>query len=431
MASTRPLGPLFLVEMLLLTCMPACCGTASESKLPARPIDIPKPELIDPLRLPQKKDTFKNYLNISLPGLSCFSPFVLVASDQEAVVARVSFVDGNRDIQVLIGHGEHWDYLGPQGRALTGVDGNFLRDAKQGPDGRLWILAGYTPPSNQQRGGKDYLYCLEKDEWRIAGPPRGAPGADFAEKGLYFLGSNEPVHLFAATSNENQEARVLVHFVRLEGGDWVPLPAQDLLRKHHEKGIMTSRKNDAWWFVPSVTDGRTELIAYWLKGPRAADIFGPIHLGSWNSKLFLPTIAVSETGDIAVQGWETPRQNMNLNDATSFGRLFRAQGGGRFAETELPALTSELDNSAGSSERRATKSHGRTIDRLEWSPKGELFGLHRIDEQHIAVFILTATGWKMRGEARQPVASGIIYEPRLFIRSNGEPIVVWEDFKPL
>ncbi len=63
--------------------------------------------------------TDKEYLNLTLPGKSQFTPIVLSATPEKAVVARVAYVDGKRDVQVLEGAGDRWDFVGRQGRALT------------------------------------------------------------------------------------------------------------------------------------------------------------------------------------------------------------------------------------------------------------------------------------------------------------------------
>jgi len=221
----------------------------------------------------------KNYLNLSLPRGSRFTPIVLTASERKAIVARVAEVDGKREIQVLEGHGDKWDFVGKQGRAVTGVDGNFLIDAKQGPDGRLWVLAGYTPPSNPDRGFSNYLYCFENDRWKLAGPQKGQPsdffGTDF---GVHFLGGAEPVRHFVA-GKEIPDPRQNHNLMRLDENRFVPLPAQDLVRKHH--GTMVWRKNDAWYFVPRNADGRADSTRR-LEG--AADFQAIRHFGPGNDR---------------------------------------------------------------------------------------------------------------------------------------------------
>src|SRR5260370_1434763 len=141
----------------------------------------------------------KNYLNLSLPRGSRFTPIVLTASERKAIVARVAEVDGKREIQVLEGHGDKWDFVGKQGRAVTGVDGNFLIDAKQGPDEPLMLLTADTPPANPDRGFSNYLYCFENDRWKLACPQKGQPsdffGTDFV---VHFLGAAQTIPPFAA-----------------------------------------------------------------------------------------------------------------------------------------------------------------------------------------------------------------------------------------
>jgi len=128
--------------------------------------------------------TIKNYFNLSIPGGAEFAPFVLATSEKQTIVARVASAYGKRDIQVLIGHGDDWEFLGRNGDAVTGVDGNFLQDAKQGPDGRLWVLANYTSPSNPDRGNNHFLYCYEKRHLEAGRPATGAPEREMCRTGL-------------------------------------------------------------------------------------------------------------------------------------------------------------------------------------------------------------------------------------------------------
>ncbi len=350
----------------------------------------------------------KNYLNLSLPRGSRFTPIVLTASERKAIVARVAEVDGKREIQVLEGHGDKWDFVGKQGRAVTGVDGNFLIDAKQGPDGRLWVLAGYTPPSNPDRGFSNYLYCFENDRWKLAGPQKGQPsdffGTDF---GVHFLGGAEPVRHFVA-GKEIPDPRQNHNLMRLDENRFVPLPAQDLVRKHH--GTMVWRKNDAWYFVPRNADGQTQLDAYWVKGARANDVVGPIRLGDWKARLTFRQFAISDQGMIAVLGWEGKLDN--LDTARTFGQLFRPNGDQRYERSELPPLPAKY------------------TEHLAWSPTGSLFVTTLREGRTIEVFSLAGAKWERKNKAEQPMEIGLIWDPRLFFRTNGEPVVVWEDFVP-
>ena len=58
----------------------------------------------------------KSYLGLTLPGRSLFTPMVISATPQKMIVARVAEVDDRRDVQILEGGGEHWDFVGTRPR---------------------------------------------------------------------------------------------------------------------------------------------------------------------------------------------------------------------------------------------------------------------------------------------------------------------------
>jgi hypothetical protein len=48
----------------------------------------------------------------------------------------------------------------------------------------------------------------------------------------------------------------------------------------------------------------------------------------------------------------------------------------------------------------------------------------------VQVFALREGKWTSIAEAKQDRSEGIIFSPRLAFRSDGVPIVTWEDFFP-
>ena len=199
----------------------------------------------------------KAYFNLALPGGAEFCPIVMNATEKGAIISRVYHVGSHREIQVIEQKDGRWEFLGWNGSAITGFDGNFLMGAKRCPDGRLWVLAGYTEPSNPTLGQRDILYGFENGTWKVMGPPLGRVSRlVFSDSGLHILG-RRPVHFF-----HDPEC----HLIGLEGEQRVPLAAENLACGGDRYVVW--RKDDAWLFWQRKVEDRSTLVAYWLKGPR-------------------------------------------------------------------------------------------------------------------------------------------------------------------
>lgn len=339
----------------------------------------------------------KRYFNFTLPGGTEFCPIVMSATEKGAIVARVYHVGSRREIQVLEQKGGRWEFVGRNGSAITGFDGNFLMGAKRGPDGRLWLLAGYTEPSNPMLGERDILYGFENGAWKVMGPPRGRVSDPLlSDSGLHVLGT-QPVHFF-----QDQQC----HLIGLEGERWVPLAAEQLACGDDKYVVW--RKDDAWVFWQREDEGRSTLVAYWLKGPRKEDISAPIRLGSWNDRVFLLDFAVSTENTMAVFG----RIGDFNNHKGQFLRLYRQRPDRGIESSDLPFPP--------------VADHTPQI--LDWSPRGILFAVTMTDVRTMVVHRFENGRWLACGDASQPVFH--IYRPRLFFRDGGEPIVVWQNFLP-
>ena len=64
--------------------------------------------------------------------------------------------------------------------------------------------------------------------------------------------------------------------------------------------------------------GAFDLEAYWVKGPRKEDIFGPMFLESWRRRVSCYFFAVSSVGSIAMIGGTGDLNNVS----GQFGRLY-------------------------------------------------------------------------------------------------------------
>ena len=351
------------------------------------------------------------FVNLSLPGQSEFTPIVLAASKERTTVARVAYVENRRDIQVLEKSGDIWNYVGTNGRALTGFNWNFLPDAKQGPDGRLWVLAthpdvGDSLPFGSNRDYRDYLYCFESGSWKIAGPKDGHAHGDFGDRGLHFLGTVEPVHHFVRfdQSKTGHEEDCLL---QLHGEKWVELPAQQLLRQ--TGGKLAWRKQDAWLVTTTWTNGATLVDGYFLDGPKQDDIYGPFRLWSGSASNHLWRVAASDSNDVALLLLQIDEADVrNWTNWTL--RVVSADRTGVHKITDAPSPSM------------------KHVGDFKWSPTGELVMTSESELRTMHVHTLNNGEWKAIAKATQPV--GQILGERLAFRDDGTPIVTWEVFFP-
>lgn len=344
----------------------------------------------------EQKVKTKDYINLSLPGGSYFTPIVISASGQDTVVARVYHVKNKREIQVLQRNGNEWKYLGDQGEAITGQDGNFLKDAIKGPDGRLWILAAYTRPSNPHRGDTVFLYCYENNKWVLKGPPDGYPSGSMGDQGLNFLGGAEPVHLFYGYDVEKQ--MVVPHYLGLKSNSWYPLPVQKLLRS--TQGGVHTGKNDTW-VIGSPEGNESTLEAIHIRGPENKDVDIPVNLDKTDKEKTISSIAVSPKGEIVV---------------------FFADGDNHFGRRYHPRSTKVydvLDLAPPPSPETIMVDYAFAPDGALWAVAEDLYRLE--------VYRFVTDKWEMKYKTTQPSDEGAIGSPRLYFRSDNEPIVTWEN----
>ena len=328
----------------------------------------------------------KKYVNFSLPGGAKFCPIVVQTDEGETIVARVAFVDGKRDIQVLRRSDESWSPLGQKGQALTGVGGNFLTDAVFGPDGRAWVLAEYSVPSNPERGGKCYLYCYRDGAWTLRCV--GQVGTAAWGSGLHFLGGHDPVRIFCDGAGGLQ-------ILRLEGRNWVSVPVKNALQKLiPTKGWYpeVSKTGKSTWFIWKETTGRQSVLkALCVKWTGKSDILAPVKLESWDKRISLKSAAASAEGTIAVLIDERWR----ISDV---GRRYRRDGD-KYVTSALPSLGKRTENEV-----------------LKWSPKGVLYAAWcpRGNTQRLELVRLDEKAWVKVATVSQPKKDGAIFGPRIF-----------------
>jgi hypothetical protein len=227
----------------------------------------------------REPDFGKQYMNLTIPRGGLFSPIVLEASEQRTVVARVANIAGKRDVELIVRNGSRWQVIGKEGHGITGMDHTFLNDARQGPDGRYWVLVSYSRGKTTETQNRVLLYTYDHSEWKRVGPPDGHAAAAVRDHGIHFLGDSKPVHHFEGleqVGNDKSTASVS-YLLELDGNSWRPTGAQELLRRH-PNGFLSWRQRDGWFFAVQENNGTRMLQAYWLKGPRMADVVGPTEI---------------------------------------------------------------------------------------------------------------------------------------------------------
>ena len=347
----------------------------------------------------------KQFLNISLPVGSQFTPLILSASSNQTIVARVCIVDGRRDIQVIENSGGEWKPVGMNGDGITGVDGNFLEGATTGPDGRVWIMAAYTRPSNNERGETHYLYVYDGTRWKLAGPGKGYPSGTMGDFGINFLG-NTLVHHFLGYDRETKRNKP--YWLYLDDTEWKPVSAQSLLRR--QEGDLVWTGSNAYYFVCSERDGRTAVNAYTINGFTEKDVSGPYPVAvAPGTEFVFRKFAVSQDGNAAVILKSSEQDNPRW-----FCCLVRGIGKGSNRDVLMlppPPI----------------KYYPTT---LMWSPVGYLAITDLPLDNTVTIYVLRDSQWTKMAEASQPLEAGRIFNHSLSFTAEGVPILTWQDFFP-
>jgi hypothetical protein len=357
---------------------------------------------------PGEKD--RQYLNIALPmpEATFGSPIVIRASPQETVFARLNYVTAGgsllppRDAQVLAGVKGDWRFLGSNGNRVSGVGGTFLSAAVQGPDEQLWLLLTYTRPSNPQRGDSDYLYRLHAGSWELASGPDWTDIHIYQCGGLHFVGSPNPMRVFRPLEPHKPPTSNVYGF---QNGRWKILDIASELPSG--LGRWAWRRTDAFYIVEKLSGKQATrvLTAYY-----AANWFSlskPIDVLSVSEQERLQLAAVSAQDELAV--------------------VLRDVG----TKAYIVCLTQIKENGKMmvSTVQRFQAPPGIPTN-LSWSPNGELHICCFTMRCGLDVYKLVSEGWISVGHHRQDLSRGYILEPKMTFRTDGVPIVVWDDFRP-
>jgi hypothetical protein len=155
----------------------------------------------------------KTFLNLTLPGDTQFTPMVVEATPERAVVTRVSrnpSGDHGRVIQVLAGRDDQWEFVGDRGDALLGEQQAypFLSDVRRDAQGNLWVLA---TKNRQERGVTTgftlHLLRLDGETWKEAGPALQSEGMLAWNPSLHFTGEGTPFIVYGVAGGKGRALR--------------------------------------------------------------------------------------------------------------------------------------------------------------------------------------------------------------------------------
>ena len=352
----------------------------------------------------------KQYLNITLPSNSAFSP-ILLFSRGERILVRVACVNRLRDIQVLKQNESGlWEPVGTTGHALTGNDGNFLSDAFMTSDGKIWVLAHYTFPSNSDLGGMFLLYHFDNEKWILTTPLEVEPARRrhivYWDSGLHFFDTNQPFHIFCDTTAGFQ-------FHRISQGKWEAVSSQSTIQNLMSKGYYANvckRANDSWVIWTDTDKKQTSLRALKINGPDRDEFVGPVTLDSWNHEVFIFNTAVSPNDGVFTLPYDRKKNS-------SFGRQYAKGRQNEYDSKQLPLPST----------RRVE------IEDLRFSPEGDLYAAWRLDtrrQQEIQLAKFKDGKWGVISKMVQPKSEGLIFGSKIFFPPNSAPVIVWVDFFP-
>lgn len=352
----------------------------------------------------------KQYLNITLPSESV-SPIPLF-SPRERILVRVAYVNGLRDAQVLKQNDSGlWEPVGTTGQALTGNDGTFLSDAFMTSDGKIWVLAYYTFPSNSDLGGMFLLYYFDNEKWILTTPLEKEPARRHHfldwDSGLHFFDTNQPFHIFYDTTAGFQ-------FHRISQGKWEAVSSQSTIQNFISKCFTTNvckRANDSWVIWTDTDKEQTSLRALKINGPDRDDLVGPVTLDSWNHEVLIVTTSVSPNDGVFALLYDRKKNS-------TFGRQYAKGRQNEYDSKQLPLPST----------RRVE------IEDLRFSPEGDQYAAWRLDrrkQQEIQLAKFKDGKWGAVSKMVQPKSEGLIFGSKIFCPPNSAPVIVWEDFFPL
>ena len=354
-----------------------------------------------------------HFLNIVIPGRSRFTPFLLAADETSAIIARVTYVEGRRDIQVLDIRQDSWKYVGNKGEALTGRDGAFLHGASRGPDGRLWILAtfsGLWEPGGENRG---FIYMFDNDTWQVYGSENGHVASSASSGKLMFLGSDEPALYQRMHDKSTRTPGDTTESVKIwRNGRWELHPIERLAKENVGTFAWNVESKSAWYITARFELGHTIVSGYSVHGAMADDIKGPHVLLRQKGSFVISEASLSSDEQIAL--------------------LLRRRDDSGDVDFSLPYYGSILNvanpNNAGATQLPSPSRNERgsyNVEDFSWSPKNELTHDVRTSDG-VEVYAYRNSNWsKIARSAIETGGRRVVSDIRLGYRKDGLPIVLW------
>ncbi|MHC4621529.1 MAG: hypothetical protein ACYTEQ_27625 [Planctomycetota bacterium] len=347
----------------------------------------------------QLKAKKKDYINLSQPTGSRFSPVVAASTNRQCFVARIVPTDTGRDIQVLSREANSWTPLGDRALALIGERQGypFLDDMAIGPDGTLWVLAAFTRPE------RTLLYSYRDGNWKSEGPREGYAlhSAFNWNSGLHFLGKHGPCHIFNKSKGGYQ---ILI----LKDDKWESTPIQETVHSLlKDQWIwpdnISKCRNETWfvWEADRKSPNKT-LKALCLKGITAEQLTGPLEIERVPSERQLQIVAVSRDGTIAV--------NFRYRKHSRVHFYFMRKNAS-FESKLGPVLNGTTE-----------------FEDMQWSPETALYAVREIGDNDIELLRLTAQSCESVAKYSQPPEQGHIFDANIYFDENGEAVVVWADW---
>lgn len=344
----------------------------------------------------------REYLNITLPAQTASAP-ILLSMGKDTILVRVANVNGKSEIQVLTRSKDgKWLPLGDKGNALTGNNGVSLIDAKVDSDGKLWVLAFYTEPSNKLLGGQHLIYSYKNGNWVNENYTEMHQSTSLSwDSGLHFLPNKTLCHIY-------YDRLLGFQFKHLSKGQRQPVPLEEVFNKMigpNSNSPQASNINNASWLIwTSYEDKTTKLKAVKITGTEASDISGPYILNSWDNKVTLVKSDVSAQGRIAVCLFD-------YSYSKEYIQQYAENPQGKYIGKDLQLS------------RKRTE-----IGQLKYSPQGQLYVASILSDQNIFLDRYQDLRWQPVNSFNQKINRMQIINPEIYFIDN-KAIVIWQDLR--
>lgn len=327
-----------------------------------------------------------DFLNISLPGCETASPRILRSTPSETVFARRNM--GSVQVLRVSRNGE--SFVGRNGDAVTPYWPRLL-DAGISQEGEMWVIAERFAPSESPDLAQ-IAYCLQDNEWEEVGK-HVTSGLLVSEEGrMGFLGRDPLWYMKAGITSLDVNGRLF----NVVSPAWTPFP---VLWGGGEWRIAWSREAAV---VVRINDrGEVESFPLRRDGKGVGGrVVAELGLGHWR----VNAASLSGRGCLALLVSADQRGQRILLNVVENGALREVRLG------QQPGAV------AG----------------IEWSPNGKL---HVVTVREpvptgMSLMRLAEGEWEQLACIDRTPSDPYILDPQLSFRTDGLPLVVWENFVP-